>query len=67
MELNYKIIYSKRKTITVTVERDSSLVVRAPEGADAERIHRIVESKIPWIFEKNPTSPEVQELAAPSR
>ena len=52
MELDYNIIYSKRKKLTVTVERDRSVIVRAPEGTDPERIREIVESRKPWIYEK---------------
>lgn len=52
MELDYNIIYSKQKKLTVTVERDRTVVVRAPEGTDPERIREIVESRKPWIYEK---------------
>lgn len=52
MELDYKIVYSKRKTLTITVERDRSVVVTAPEGTPLERIHQVVESRKLWIYEK---------------
>jgi hypothetical protein len=32
MELNYKVVFSKCKTLTISVERDRSVVVTAPEG-----------------------------------
>ena len=32
MDLDYKIVYSNRKTISLIVERDRSVVVHAPEG-----------------------------------
>jgi hypothetical protein len=38
MELNYKVVFSKRKTLTITVERDRSVVVTAPEGTSPEKI-----------------------------
>lgn len=50
--MNYKIIYSTRRTITITVERDRSVVVRAPEGTHADRINEIVERKRHWVFQK---------------
>jgi predicted metal-dependent hydrolase len=52
MELDYKLIYSKRKTIAVTVERDRSVVVRAPEGIDASEVRTAVAAKKLWIYEK---------------
>jgi predicted metal-dependent hydrolase len=52
MELDYKLIYSHRKGITVTVERDRSVVVRAPEGIDAAKVKKVIESKKLWIYEK---------------
>lgn len=52
MKLDYTIVYSQRKNLTITVERDRSVVVRAPEGTTPETIHEVVESRKPWIYEK---------------
>ena len=52
MELDYTIVYSKRKTLNITVERDRSVTVRAPEGTDPQKIRQAVESKRLWIYEK---------------
>jgi predicted metal-dependent hydrolase len=52
MELDYTIVYSQRKKLAVRVERDRSVVVRAPEGTDPEKIREVVESRKPWIYEK---------------
>lgn len=53
MELVYAIKRSpKRKQLTITVERDRSLVVHAPESTSEEKIRTIVESKRQWIYEK---------------
>ncbi len=53
MELNYTIRRSKRrKQLTITIERDRSVVVLAPETASDDVIHAIVESKRQWIHEK---------------
>ena len=43
---------SKRRKLTITVERDRSVVVYAPESTPEETIREIVESKCRWIFEK---------------
>ena len=43
---------SKRRKLTITVERDRSVVVHAPESTSEEIIREIVESKRRWIYEK---------------
>jgi predicted metal-dependent hydrolase len=53
MELMYTIQRSpRRRRVTITVERDRSVVVHAPEGTSDERIRQVVESKRQWIYEK---------------
>ncbi len=53
MELTYKIRRSDaRRKVTITVERDRSLIVHAPAGVSDEKVREIVESKRFWIFEK---------------
>jgi predicted metal-dependent hydrolase len=53
MNLNYTIVRSsRRKQLTITVERDRSIVVHAPEGTTEEAIHRVVETKRQWLFAK---------------
>jgi predicted metal-dependent hydrolase len=51
--IEYEVRYSKRrKTIGITVERDRSVVVTAPEGTSAELIARAVEGKRGWVLSK---------------
>jgi len=52
MDLQYTVIYSDRKTLNITVERDRSVVVRAPRNTPPEKIAEIVESKKLWLYEK---------------
>jgi predicted metal-dependent hydrolase len=52
MNLEYTVIYSSRKKITIIVERDRSVIVRAPSGTPREKIHAAVESKKLWLYEK---------------
>jgi predicted metal-dependent hydrolase len=52
MELDYKVVFAKRKTLSITVERDRSVVVTAPEGTSPEKIRQVVESRKLWIYEK---------------
>lgn len=65
MEINYSIIYSKRKTISIIVERDRSIVVRAPENTstkfidkEVQKRKRLLKSKI----EHNQKYPFVKQL-----
>lgn len=61
MNLIYTTLRSpKRKTLTITVERDSSVVVLAPDGASDEAIDRVVQSKRAWLFEKLQNAPKYQ-------
>jgi predicted metal-dependent hydrolase len=52
-QLDYKIVRSpKRKKLTITVERDRSVIVHAPEGTSEETVRRVVDAKRQWLFEK---------------
>lgn len=52
MRLDYEIIYSNRQKIQISVERDKSVIVRAPEGTSLEKIESAVNKKKLWIYEK---------------
>lgn len=65
MKLDYRITYSKRKKLLITVERDRSVVVRAPFGLSEERIHKLVDHKRQWIFEKINHSQKYEPLPHP--
>src|SRR6056297_3056662 len=53
MQLDYTIKRSaKRRKLTITVERDRSVIVHAPTSVSDERIAEVVESKRQWIYEK---------------
>ena len=66
MVLEYTIRRSaKRKRLTITVERDRSVVVHAPEGITDDQIGRIVESKRLWIYGKTHHSQKYQDLPHP--
>ncbi len=46
--MDYKIIYSGRKTISLCI-KDGGLVVRAPHGTKKDRIERLIASHTDWI------------------
>lgn len=53
MVLSYEIRRSvKRKNVTITVERDRSVVVHAPVDTPEEKLRELVDSKRQWLFEK---------------
>ena len=53
MATAYKIKRSPRRNkLTITVERDRSVIVHAPESTSDETIRKVVESKHQWIYEK---------------
>ena len=45
MDIAYDIVYSKRKTISIIVERDHRVVVRAPMETSEEVIKEVIEKK----------------------
>lgn len=66
MDPSYSIKRSaKRKRLTITVERDRSVVVHAPLSATEESIQRVVSAKRQWIFEKTNHAQKYQSLPHP--
>lgn len=49
-DISYQIVRSRRATADIVIERDGSILVRAPESIPDERIEDIVESKRYWIY-----------------
>jgi len=45
MSINYSVIYSERKTLSIIIERDRSVVVRAPFNTSEEQIAKEVEKR----------------------
>lgn len=65
MELDYKIVFARRKTLTITVERDRSIVVTAPEGTSLEKIREVIESRKLWLYEKTRHTQKYSPLPHP--
>jgi len=49
-KIDYRVKRSQRKTADIIVDRDGSVLVRAPETLPDERIEDIIESKRYWIY-----------------
>lgn len=47
--MEYKIVYSKRKTIAITIEEGGVPVVKAPVRTKKKRIQEVVEKHSEWI------------------
>ncbi len=56
---------TKRRKLTITVERDRSVVVHAPVGISDDRIQKVVESKRQWIHDKIKHPQKYQALPHP--
>lgn len=74
--MEYKIIYSKRKTIAIQISRDCEVVVRAPKNAPLSRIESFLREHEAWTISHleaqrakkelfpEPTEQEFKELTA---
>lgn len=66
MDISYSVKRStRRKRLTITVERDRSVVVHAPMSATDEAIQQVVASKRRWIFEKTNHAQKYRRLPHP--
>ena len=45
----YKVIYSRRRTIAITFDKDGSLLLRAPIGTKKKRLESIIQDHAAWI------------------
>lgn len=48
--IEYRLIYSNRKTLGIIVKPDQSVLVRSPINASLDSIDKIVKKKAPWII-----------------
>jgi len=66
MDLKYTIVRSpRRKKLTITVERDRSVVVHAPESTPEEKVRKLVMAKRQWIYEKMNHPQKYRDLPHP--
>lgn len=62
VEFNYKIIYSKRKTISLQVKPDLSVIINAPTKTSDKYLTKILENRAKWIVEKQKYFAENKKL-----
>lgn len=66
MDFDYIIVRSaRRRKLTITVERDRSVVVHAPVSISAEKIQEVLAAKRQWIYEKMHHSQKYRNLPHP--
>jgi predicted metal-dependent hydrolase len=64
--LEFKIVRSaRRRKLTITVERDREIIVHVPADTSEETVHRLVDSKRQWIFDKLHHSQKYQDRVHP--
>ncbi len=63
-DIQYQLDRSNRKTASVTIERDGTVVVRVPEKINSETIEKLLEQKREWIYKR---LTEWQSLNRPQR
>jgi len=51
-EIDYKLQFTERKTLGITVTPDMDVVVNAPIGADEGKIRQILLKRAPWILKQ---------------
>lgn len=49
-DISYQVVRSRRATADIVIERDGSILVRAPDSIPDERIEDMVEAKCYWIY-----------------
>jgi predicted metal-dependent hydrolase len=49
-DIDCQVIRTHRKTVGIYVERDGQVVLRAPVAATAEKLTKVVEQKLSWIY-----------------
>ena len=49
-DINYELKQSKRKTLSIYIERDGGVTVLAPEHLNIEEIEKVLEEKRYWIY-----------------
>ena len=62
-----QLIRSKRRTISLEIDHDGSLIVRAPHHAPIEEIYTLVNSKKNWIIKKQNLAYEMSQEAPPKQ
>jgi len=66
-EINVKLIRSARRTISLEIDQEGVLTVRAPYGLDRITINDVLRRHQPWIRKKRQEVQRRQELSCPKK
>jgi predicted metal-dependent hydrolase len=64
MSFTYNIVYSRRKSVAIVVNRDKSVTVRAPYFTSEKKIKKLITGKAEWI-EKHIANQSARILTSP--
>src|SRR5437870_238333 len=68
MKLNYQIVRSaKRKKLTITVERDRTIIVHAPAATSEATVQQVVDAKRQWLLAKLQHPQKYQDRRPPGK
>jgi predicted metal-dependent hydrolase len=65
--IDYEIIYSRRKTLGISIYRDQRVIVRAPQGTSLAEVEAIVQNKGSWIIKNQHAFAEYPPTLPPRR
>jgi hypothetical protein len=51
-QIDFRISYSQRKTLGITITPDMEVLVKAPENTSLEKVKTVVRKKAPWILKQ---------------
>lgn len=51
-EIHFKLVYSQRKSLGITVTPDMEVMVKAPHGATLEKVKEKIRKRAPWILKQ---------------
>ncbi|ADE16438.1 protein of unknown function DUF45 [Nitrosococcus halophilus Nc 4] len=49
--IDYAVVRSRRSTVDIIIERDGSVLVRAPEWVNDQQVEKVVQSRQYWIYQ----------------
>lgn len=52
MTIDYKIIFTERKSVNIVIDRNSNIIVRAPKRLTKDDVDKVVNRKKQWIYNK---------------
>ena len=51
-KIDFQLIFSKRKTLGITVNPEMEVIIKAPNDTEIEKIKVLVKKKAPWIIKQ---------------